>query len=330
MTTADPGQGRDMTASETPRADEALRWLQQTQSRAELLGAVRSRLKRRRQRQAGLMATLCVALAAGGFAWRHIPADHPASTGGVAAAAAGSSTAILTFPSQEILPDGSIVELRDGAEIGQHFTGAIRRVSLVRGEAHFQVARNVDRPFIVTARDVEIRAVGTAFSVQVDRADVEVVVTQGRVAVDARRSEAIQPGVASFAPGGREHDDLAHPARTAILDAGDRGLIRQGDATADVSHLSESELRARLAWRVPRLNFSGTPLPEIVEILNRHAVERGRQRLVLDPDDPRLNQVKVSGVLAADNTDGLVRLLERDFNVQAENRPDHLLLRLPR
>jgi transmembrane sensor len=57
-------------------------------------------------------------------------------------------------------------------------------VVLERGEAHFQVAKNPARPFVVVARGVEIRAVGTAFSVGLESTRVEVLVTEGQVAVE--------------------------------------------------------------------------------------------------------------------------------------------------
>lgn len=218
------------------------------------------------------------------------------------------------------------MQFRDRAEISHHFTADVRQVTLVRGEAHFQVKKDAGRPFVVTARGVDVRAVGTAFTVNLEAAAVEVVVTEGRVAV-AANSDATVPPLAASAPRGIAPTTSAEPA---LLRAGGRAFVPTSGATATLSTLSEADLSQRLAWRVPRLEFSGTPLPEIVEILNQHATERGRKRLILDPNDLRLNAVKVSGILGADNTDGLVRLLETNYHVQAEDRPDHLLLRLPR
>ena len=60
------------------------------------------------------------------------------------------------------LDDGTVVELNGGAEIEVQFTAAERRLRLVRGEAHFQVAKNPLRPFVVEAGGVAVRAVGTA------------------------------------------------------------------------------------------------------------------------------------------------------------------------
>ena len=70
---------------------------------------------------------------------------------------------------QRTLEDGSVVEsLNRGAEIAVNFTPGERRVALLKGEANFEVAKNKERPFIVSAGGVDVRAVGTAFNVRLD------------------------------------------------------------------------------------------------------------------------------------------------------------------
>jgi transmembrane sensor len=83
------------------------------------------------------------------------------------------------------LPDGSLVELKEGSRIAVDFSAEQRQVRLV-GEAHFQVARDAARPFVVNAQGVMVRAVGTAFSVRVDSDEVQVLVTHGSVHVLTR------------------------------------------------------------------------------------------------------------------------------------------------
>src|SRR3546814_17986320 len=59
----------------------------------------------------------------------------------------------------------------------------MRRVILRRGEASFEVAHNVQRPFVVSAEGLDVRAVGTAFVVGIEDGGVEVTVEEGVVAV---------------------------------------------------------------------------------------------------------------------------------------------------
>jgi len=81
------------------------------------------------------------------------------------------------------LEDGSVVELNHGAEIATHFTPTERRVTLLRGEVTFQVAKESKKPFIVAVGDVQMRALGTRFNVRCDTQEVQVTVLEGKVRV---------------------------------------------------------------------------------------------------------------------------------------------------
>ena len=203
-------------------------------------------------------------------------------------------------PVRQVLPDGSVVDLRPGAEVAVEFTPTRRRVVLRRGEAHFSVRKDAARPFVVAADGVEVRAVGTEFSVDLAASAVAVVVNEGRVAV-----EQASPSDAS----------VGEKKLLAALTAGDRTVVaREQPAAPPVSGLSADELEAHLAWRVPRLEFAGVPLGELIALFNRH----NREQLVLR--DPQLAHVRLSGVLRADRVEALLALLAAEFGVRAERR----------
>ena len=79
--------------------------------------------------------------------------------------------------------------------------------------------------------------------------------------------------------------------------------------------LSEA-MNQRLAWRAPRLEFSGTPLATAIEMLNAHAKDERRPLLKLG--DASLATVRISGILRADNIDTLIGVLEADYGIRAE------------
>ena len=70
-----------------------------------------------------------------------------------------------------------------------NYTKALRRVELVSSEAHFNVAKDADRPFIARVRGIDIRAVSTAFNVRLTDQSVQVIVTEGKVQVTALPTE---------------------------------------------------------------------------------------------------------------------------------------------
>lgn len=87
---------------------------------------------------------------------------------------------------QLTLADGTKVWLDAGSRLAfpNIFTGAKREVYL-EGEAYFEVAHNPDKPFIVNAKDVSLKVLGTRFLLSAYSSDEEVlaVLMEGSVAI---------------------------------------------------------------------------------------------------------------------------------------------------
>jgi len=81
------------------------------------------------------------------------------------------------------LEDGSAVAINTASAVEVAFQRTQRTVRLRDGEAWFQVAKDVRRPFVVEAGAVRVRAVGTAFSVRRRANGADVLVTEGVVEV---------------------------------------------------------------------------------------------------------------------------------------------------
>lgn len=88
-----------------------------------------------------------------------------------------------------ILADGSTVFLNGASTLRypQSFDGTIRKVTLVEGEAFFDIKHDVKKPFIVEANGINVRVLGTAFNVRSYNTfdDIKVTVSRGKVAVKA-------------------------------------------------------------------------------------------------------------------------------------------------
>lgn len=347
---ADPRHARAFARHET-----TWRWFDRPAGAGqadELVAALaRSRTQRRRRRQATL-ATTFVAVIALGTLWQR---SHRSETA-LAIAAETPAGVVVVVPEKTRLPDGSVVEVKAGADFRVDFAPDARRVELRRGEALFQVVKDSQRPFVVIAGGVAVRAVGTAFSVQLERDEVGVLVTEGRVAVETRaRSVALPPSatdrgtpVAVTRPDTptAPREAAQEPANSADtdalgadggnpallhLDAGQRTVVvAAATAAPRVENLSAAELAARLAWRSPRLEFTSTPLQEAIELFNRYATDAGARRLVIDPADPALGQLEVSGYFRADNAPAFLHLIAQTLGVTSEPRGDRIALRRSR
>lgn len=263
-------------------------------------GAMVAELSTRRRRRRffatlGVASGLAAAVLVMTFVWP--PTILPAP---VVTAASG----VVSRPELRTLPDGSVVELNKGTEIAVEFTPERRGIRLVRGEAHFAVTKNPARPFVVMVGSVEVRAVGTAFSVKRDPQTVDVLVTEGQVAVEGP------------------------PATTTAQTPRPPVLIAKGDylsvstqakltVAAQPRAVAPDEMERLLSWREARLELSGTPLREAVALLNRES------KIHLRLEDEELAAMRISGTFRADNAEGFARILETHYGATAERRGEN-------
>jgi transmembrane sensor len=138
------------------------------------------------------------------------------------------------------LPDGSVAQLSTSTTLSLDDDLATRRVILHAGEAFFEVAPDVSRPFVVDAGDGTVTALGTAFAVSDTDAGTVVTVTQHAVRIDAAaRQMQVSAGMqATFSARG-----IGAPA--AVDEA------------------------VALAWRQGRIVFVNARLDRVLDALNR-------------------------------------------------------------
>lgn len=226
-------------------------------------------------------------------------------------------TAVGAFQKLD-LPDGSVAQLNTATAITTSFTATERRISILRGEVFFTVAKDETRPFVVTSGGVAVRAVGTAFNVRKRDSSLEVLVTEGRVRIDdAREGRSLLPLSAALQP--------------SLLLAGERAIVpsrsnilEEHPLTASVEKVDSTVTQRTLAWQERRLEFDEEPLAGVIAEFNRYNV---RQLVIADPI---LAKKRFSGTFRADGYEPLVRLLETDFNITALRTDREIVLRTAR
>jgi ferric-dicitrate binding protein FerR (iron transport regulator) len=147
--------------------DRRAQWEKMRLSPAEDADAspVLSSSRRRGNRKIFFAAGTAVLLLAAFFLWR--PGPTPVRNMTVASKA----TTYETGAGQRqkiLLPDGTTVWLNADSRLScdSGFRGEDRRVVALSGEAYFDVAHDAARPFIIHARELDIRVLGTVFNVK--------------------------------------------------------------------------------------------------------------------------------------------------------------------
>lgn len=214
---------------------------------------------------------------------------------GLAVVAIGAGLYLLRDPAIETslgeqrtiaLEDGTRVALNTATRIQVHYDSGRRRVELSRGEALFEVAKDKARPFVVTAGDRQIAALGTKFVVRQDEGRVSVTLLEGLVAVDSVK-----------------------------LSVGQRLTIASNGAPK----VDSPELSRVTDWQRGQVRFDGDTLESAIAEMNRYSV----MQLALD-GATRGRNIKVTGIFrAGDSLDfanavalnyGVVMVRHRDNN----------------
>ena len=194
----------------------------------------------------------------------------------------------------EVVPlsDGSVITLNTDSKVEVYYTKAMRRILLVRGEALFDVAKNKGRPFIVEARDMEVRAVGTSFTVKLlpDR-PVQVLVQEG--VVEVKRPEIPQ----------------APPVRVSL----NSKALAPPDAPIHTESVEPVEVTRDLAWRLGRIAFDNKSLKDAAE-------EFGRYSDIRISIDPEVADETITGLFVSNDPVGFARAAATSLGLHAEIR----------
>jgi len=186
------------------------------------------------------------------------------------------------------LRDGTRVYLNTATHIVIHYDRHSRRVELETGEALFDVAKATDRPFIVTAGDRQVTALGTSFVVRRDDQRLAVTLVEGRVTVNEKFT----------------------------LTPGERLTLTPGGA----ARLDKPPLDKATAWRRGQVVLDDTPLTAAVAEMNRYSP------IQLMIEQPQAGSLLISGLFQAGDSASFARAVAATYGLSAVNKGDHIVL----
>ena len=244
-----------------------------------------------------------------------------------------------------VLRDNSRVQLDTYSQVRVEYQDAVRRIHLLRGKAHFDVAKNPQRAFEVYARDGLVRAVGTAFSVYLTDTDIQVTVDEGRVdlarlivpaSIDPQSisldTEAVidsdyaetQTQTESHAGDGLAASLSAEAFKVDLANSLENNLASQqvflsldkGQSASfslvqqSFKELTDKDMARELAWRKGLLVFARDPLSHVVSEVSRYT------DTTIEIVDPDLGSLVMGGRFRIGELDALFEVLEIGFGVE--------------
>lgn len=214
------------------------------------------------------------------------------------------------------LPDNSRISLDAASRVSVAYTAAERDITLLAGQAFFDVAKDPARPFRVTAGDQTVVAVGTAFNVEIVDRDVVVTLVEGEVVVTDTADTPTQDVGTGDASSGITSASLPVRQKPVKLSAGQQFLAAH-DAAPQVD--ADPNIEKSTAWRQGRVFLDDDSLDVAVARVNRYS----RIRIVIADDS--LAELEVGGVFNAGDTDAFIGALEAAFPIEARRMSSSLI-----
>ncbi len=211
------------------------------------------------------------------------------------------------------LKDGSRVTLNSNTRLIVRYSEISRRIGLDRGEALFEVASDTRRPFVVTAGDHKVTALGTTFIVRHEIDSTAVTLMEGKVTVaPIARAEG--------AAGGSERDTTPQKTSASITLAPGQRFTVSARRTEQVDN---PPVEALTAWRRGEVVLDHTPLADAVAEMNRY------DATAIVIEDSRTAAVRISGNYRTGDANGFARAVAAMYGLEMTRRGGRIYLRGP-
>ncbi|MGD9842848.1 MAG: FecR domain-containing protein [Steroidobacteraceae bacterium] len=247
----------------------------------------------------GMAASITIASLFGGWLWL----QHPSHVH-------FGSFAYQTAPGQQKafqLPEGSTVTLDADSALDVELSSNLRSLTLKRGEAYFEVAKDKTWPFVVRAGAAQVTAVGTAFNIRMSDDQTVVAVTEGKVEV------VTAPKDVSASAGIDRQLATARPRLTAQIGAGE--AVSYADDGNRLQALPATIAPLATAWLNGRRQYRNEQLRYVLADIDRYTAHR------IDITDEAA-ELRFTGTLNLENIDVWIRSLPVALPVKVTEHDD--------
>ncbi|MFQ5610153.1 MAG: FecR domain-containing protein [Woeseiaceae bacterium] len=207
------------------------------------------------------------------------------------------------------LSDGSTITLGAQSEIVISYSDDVRRVDLRSGEAYFEVAEDIDRPFVVHAGRRTIRVLGTEFGINIGVRDIRVSVAEGQVRVEGPP----QPG-----------EDEGFEQRVPVVSNLVEGDVLDFNIEDSAGVVKTVDPKLTKSWLNGWLAYDGITLECVIADVNRYS----EKQLIIG--DEATKQLEFTGTIFSTDIDNWLDGLEKVFPVTIVPVDGHRMLLIRR
>jgi transmembrane sensor len=200
------------------------------------------------------------------------------------------------------LADNSVLHLNTDSAVTIRYGKTERLVTLMAGQAGFEVAHEPDRPFWVLAGSAEVVDIGTRFDVRMEQHSTVVTVVEGRVEV----------GLSPMLDKLRRSSPQPHPRRFVELAAGQQVSVTEGEGPITPVAV---DAQSATAWLHQQIVFDHEPLERVAAEYNRYTTKP------IEIATPALRNLPITGEFATNDPDTFIAFLRSLKGVRVEVTP---------
>ena len=215
------------------------------------------------------------------------------------------------------LDDGSQLILNTNSSVLVNVSEGNRSVSLVHGEALFDVVKDETSPFTVAVEERVVTVLGTKFSVFKESGAVTVSVAEGRVAVSSSVA-GDDKNLHSFNDLQANGDDKIDLPNYGIIESG--LSVTFGTLPESVESNAIEDINEFFSWERGVLKFENITLSAAVKILNRYSPKK------ILIEDKKAMDLNVFAVIRIDSINTALRGLEKTTPIRILNQVDRIII----
>ncbi len=205
-------------------------------------------------------------------------------------------TSLNKLEKEIVLPDGSTVVLNSDSKISypKVFASNERRIEL-EGEAFFNVTKNTDQPFIIEAKNAEVKVLGTSFNVNASISGnmVEVFVETGLVQLSRMKNG--------------DEKILINPGDIGVLSTDNLTKVKNNDQNI-------------VAWKTKEIVFHEDNLEKVIKTLNK-VYKTNIKCKSLD-----VLELRYTSTFKDQDIDSILNVICLTFNLKIESTEDQIYL----
>lgn len=212
------------------------------------------------------------------------------------------------------LEDGSTISMNTASQLFVDINDSYRRITLDRGEAYFDVAKDSERPFTVDFGSRSVSVLGTEFNIRKNAEKITVAVLEGVIAMH-RKDEPVLSSAPELTVAAGDEKRLKAPGQCLLK----TGMVVEFDVEQQaLLAFRDSNIQRRQEWRGGVIRFDNQPLHKVIQELNRYSVKK------ILIEDPELMEIRFFAAVKVDDLGGALRVLENTLPVKVVHRFDQI------